>query len=133
MKKDLWYYTRYLWVKLMRAGAKSGCHQMPERSFFFRQYQFPVCARCCGVLIGEIIAVLYFLKKRKVFSFIASYVCASIMFLDWFAQFTGKLKSTNTRRLITGILGGFGCWSTIISLTYRIFNKIISFASGREN
>ena len=25
---------------------------MPERSFFFGEYQFPLCARCTGVLVG---------------------------------------------------------------------------------
>jgi uncharacterized membrane protein len=25
------------------------CHQIPERSFFWGAYQFPVCARCTGL------------------------------------------------------------------------------------
>ena len=33
-------------------GNHSGCHQMPERSFFYKGKQFPVCARCTGVIIG---------------------------------------------------------------------------------
>ena len=47
-----------LWIKLMEIGAMTGCHQMPERSFFFKGYQFPVCERCTGLLIG------YPLKKK---------------------------------------------------------------------
>ena len=38
------------WVSLMEYGHKIGCHQMPERSFFYKEYQFPVCARCTGVI-----------------------------------------------------------------------------------
>ncbi|MCM1228304.1 MAG: DUF2085 domain-containing protein, partial [Clostridium sp.] len=35
-----------------------GCHQIPERSYFFLGYQLPVCARCEGMIIGELIAVI---------------------------------------------------------------------------
>lgn len=34
-------------------GNNSGCHQLAERSFFYKGYQFPVCARCTGVTIGQ--------------------------------------------------------------------------------
>ncbi|MBS5794738.1 MAG: DUF2085 domain-containing protein [Clostridiales bacterium] len=26
-------------------------HQIPERSFFIKGYQMPICARCVGVII----------------------------------------------------------------------------------
>ena len=35
------------------------CHRMPERSFFIRGYQFPVCARCTGFYISLIIYFIY--------------------------------------------------------------------------
>ena len=28
------------------------CHQLPERSFFVGDYQFPVCARCAGLYVS---------------------------------------------------------------------------------
>jgi len=28
------------------------CHQKPERSFFYKKKQFPVCSRCTGIVIG---------------------------------------------------------------------------------
>lgn len=120
--RNIWYYTRLLWVKSMRAGAATGCHQLPERSFFFRQYQFPVCARCCGVLIGESMAIAAAAKKCDVKPEI-SLLAAETMFLDWFLQHTGKLKSTNGRRLVSGILGGFGCWSLEIAVLKRILKN----------
>nr|DAH86677.1 MAG TPA: putative membrane protein [Caudoviricetes sp.]DAM73419.1 MAG TPA: putative membrane protein [Caudoviricetes sp.]DAS26327.1 MAG TPA: putative membrane protein [Caudoviricetes sp.] len=95
------------WVSLMEYGHKIGCHQMPERSFFYKGYQFPVCARCTGVIIGEIICIITILVNIKL-SIILYTVLLLIMGLDWFIQYINILESNNIRRLITGILGGFG-------------------------
>lgn len=94
------------WLKLMRLGVRLHCHQMPERSFFWKGYQFPVCARCFGVIIGHILGIvsLFFIE----FSIVLSIAFLLLMFFDWFLQYLGILESTNVRRLITGILGGFG-------------------------
>src|SRR3954470_13491308 len=32
------------------------CHQRPERSFFLRGHQLPVCARCTGLYAGAALA-----------------------------------------------------------------------------
>ena len=47
------------WIKYMKYGKILGCHQKPERSFFYKGYQFPVCARCTGVVISSIISVVF--------------------------------------------------------------------------
>ena len=73
----------------MRAGAATGCHQLPERSFFFRQYQFPVCARCCGVLIGESMAIAAAAKKCDVKPEI-SLLAAETMFLELVKQMAAR-------------------------------------------
>lgn len=122
MKHSIWYYTRLLWVKSMHMGADTGCHQMPERSFFFRQYQFPVCARCCGVLCGELLAIIFFVKKKIIRPEI-NIVAAGTMFLDWYVQHIGKLQSNNRRRFVSGILGGLGCWSLWLSIFSFIKKK----------
>lgn len=122
MKHSIWYHTRLAWVKAMHIGEVTGCHQMPERSFFFRQYQFPVCARCCGVICGEILALIVFFKKIRIKNTI-SIMSAFTMFLDWHIQYIGKLTSTNRRRFITGILGGFGCWSINLNMIKYLFIK----------
>ena len=46
------------WIRLMELGEMLGCHQMPERSFFIKGFQFPVCARCIGVILSAIIATI---------------------------------------------------------------------------
>ncbi len=95
------------WMKLMGFGARLGCHQRPDRSFFFKKYQFPVCARCTGVILGELAAILHLLlggriKKRS------SVLLLIPMGVDWGLQNRKILESTNTRRLISGTLGGYG-------------------------
>lgn len=101
-------------------GNNSGCHQMPERSFFFKGKQFPVCARCTGVAIGQIAAIIVGPFKVPIKA-IHCVLLLSIMGLDWFVQEINLIKSTNIRRLITGICGGFGLFSLYILLITKIF------------
>lgn len=107
------------WIKLMEFGKRMGCHQMPERSFFFKGYQFPICARCTGVFIGELIAIILLLCSIKI-NFIVSVALLLLMGMDWGLQFIKILESNNIRRLITGISGGFG-------LTYIYYHVIMFF------
>ena len=106
-----------LWLKLMRIGKRTGCHQMPERSFYYKGWQFPLCARCTGVLLGNIAAIAgAFIFVPVFWVFLAG--CA-IMFLDWLLQRIGLLESTNTRRLVTGILGGYSLFSIMYVVVIR--------------
>jgi uncharacterized membrane protein len=34
------------------------CHQRPERSFFWGEHQFPVCARCTGLYLSAALGVI---------------------------------------------------------------------------
>ncbi|WP_243577940.1 DUF2085 domain-containing protein [Clostridium minihomine] len=93
------------WIKSMEWFARHwGCHQMPERSFSFRNYQFPLCARCTGIITGEIVSLF--------FSFFAPLSWKIILLLipmaiDGFTQLRGWRTSTNLLRFITGLLGGY--------------------------
>lgn len=89
----------------MRLGSKLGCHQIHTRSYFVRGYQLPLCARCTGVLAGEIIAIicLFLVELPILYSFLLSIPMA----IDWSIQQFMKIESNNTRRLITGLLAGF--------------------------
>lgn len=110
------------WIKLMEMGNALGCHQMPERSFFVKGYQFPVCARCTGVILSAIIATIIFFKKKLPIGLCIA--MSSVMLFDWGIQYLEIKESTNSRRLITGLIGGFG-YSTLHLLFYRfIYNKI---------
>ena len=110
------------WIRLMEIGERLGCHQMPERSFFIKGFQFPVCARCTGVILSAIIATIIFFKKRLPIGLCLS--MSSVMLLDWGMQYLKIKESTNSRRLITGLIGGFG-YSTLHLYFYSFVYKKI--------
>ena len=110
------------WIRLMELGEMLGCHQMPERSFFIKGFQFPVCARCTGVILSAIIATIIFFKKRLPIGLCLS--MSSVMLLDWGMQYLKIKESTNSRRLITGMIGGFG-YSTLHLYFYSFVYKKI--------
>jgi uncharacterized membrane protein len=97
------------WKRWMAWGEHTGCHQLPERSFFFRGYQFPVCARCTGVIIGYILAVPLYARfgVKRVLALLGGLS----MLTDWLLQYFHVRTSNNPRRLFTGILGGYGIMS----------------------
>ena len=101
------------WIKLMDWFSKYwGCHQMPERSFFIKGYQFPICARCTGILIGYITspALIYFGLLPNIFGCV---ILLLPMIIDGTIQYCTNYNSNNFKRFITGLLSGFGFISTI--------------------
>ncbi len=108
----------------MRIGQLLHCHQMPERSFFCKGYQLPVCARCLGVIIGHIIAIILILFI-DIPLLIGIGFCV-IMFVDWLLQYLNIMESTNIRRLITGIFGGMGVIIVSIWLLKYIYVSLTS-------
>ena len=110
------------WIRLMELGEMLGCHQMPERSFFINGFQFPVCARCTGVIISAIIATIVFFKKKLPVGLCIA--MSSVMLLDWGIQYLEIKESTNTRRLITGLIGGFGYSTLHLYFYYFIYGKL---------
>lgn len=95
-----------LYELAMRWGRATGCHQLKERSYSFRGYQFPVCVRCTGVYIGGIAAVVFYhLITWHIWILISGVVA---MLIDWSLQYFELCQSTNLRRIITGIWFGYG-------------------------
>lgn len=82
-----------------------GCHARPDRSFYFRGRQFPICARCTGELIGILlgIPIAFFVGYADI-----QYVILMMlpMVADGFLQLLTPYESGNLRRLFTGILFG---------------------------
>ena len=83
------------------------CHQKPERSFCFKGKQFPLCARCTGILIGYFLGI-YMAYIISCNNYLWLLICILPMLVDGGIQFIFKIESNNFRRLITGMLGGIG-------------------------
>jgi uncharacterized membrane protein len=108
--------------KIFYLCRRSGCHQKSERSFHIHNKQFPVCARCCGVLAGHIIAYVLFLFYNPPVHFCI--LGCTVIFADWLVQYLGIKESTNIRRLITGIIGGYSL-ATIYCLAIKFAIRLL--------
>lgn len=97
---------------LMNFGTTVGCHQIPERSFYYHGYQFPICARCTGIAVGYVIAIPILLKIML--SVEVCLILCAIMFGDWYLQHMEIRESTNFRRFSSGVLCGIGYMHLII-------------------
>ena len=96
------------WVKAMTIARRLwGCHQKPERSFFLGGYQFPLCARCTGVLIGYLCSFLLLLFGCLIRPLICLLFLVPLI-LDGGVQLLFNVLSNNTRRVVTGIVFGLG-------------------------
>ena len=108
--------------KLMTIGASLGCHQLPERSFSINEFQFPICARCTGVLIGNIIGICGVYNSTLKWNTLV--LGCGIMYLDWHLQFLRLIDSSNARRFFTGIIGGYSLTSIYINAIFYLINLV---------
>lgn len=110
----------------MKVGHKVfGCHQLSDRSFHFHGMQFPLCARCTGILIGFVLIG----PIVTIFTYGNMYVSMAlmlIMILDGLIQLKTRYESNNITRLLTGL--GFGYAS--FSIMVHIIVKSIQLAQG---
>lgn len=107
-----------IWLICMKIGACMGCHQRPDRSFFYHNYQFPVCARCTGCFIGYLMTLIVWrIYKTNMLTCIC--LCLP-MLIDWGLQYKNIRESTQLSRLVTGILGGIGVFSFEIDMIVKL-------------
>ena len=116
-----------IWAFFMRLGNRCGCHQREDRSFKIKGWQFPICSRCTGILVGQLLGIFIYIFQFRIFIYI-SCIFLFIMFLDWYIQYKKIRESTNIRRFITGTLAGIAqvaIFIEIIFILVEIFNKIL--------
>lgn len=111
-----------IWLILMKLGSIFGCHQLPERSFFFHGYQFPVCMRCTGILIGEMLALSLYKYLR--ITWWQALILVLPLAVDGSGQYAGYWKSSKYSRVITGIFAGFGCMELQVCIIRKIINMV---------
>ena len=107
----------YKWLPIL-----FGCHRRPERSFFYKGRQFPICARCTGELAGMIAAGIgyAFIHPKPV---IAALLMIPLI-IDGMVQALTAYTSTNGRRFVTGVLFGYGL------VTLFLFSVVQAFLFG---
>ena len=101
------------------------CHRKPERSFFYKGHQFPVCARCTGFYISGIASIILLNFYPVPYSWTTLIIGILLLIpcaIDGFSQLFEYRESNNLLRLVTGLLGGVG-----IILVYEIFIKFFVF------
>lgn len=74
------------------------CHQLRERSFSIRGRQLPLCARCLGILVGPLTALICPNVDWR-----TSALLIMIFFADGTSQLLGLRESKNWLRFATGV------------------------------
>ena len=101
-----------------------GCHARPDRSFYFRGKQFPICARCTGELVGMILCIPTLICWGCP-SFGVVLLLMVPLIVDGSVQKLTSYESGNIRRLITGILFGMA-----LIFTFVYFHRTCVWIAG---
>jgi uncharacterized membrane protein len=95
------------------------CHQRPERSFFWADAPWPVCARCAGIYTGAAIAALMVFCGQRVRRYalspaaarrsmvVASMPALASLIYEWT---TGSAPSNFVRAATGVVIGGVTLW-----------------------
>ncbi len=88
------------------------CHRLPERSFFWKGKQFPVCARCTGIHVGYLTFPLFLFS---IFTLNIWWTMLLIIptYLDGTVQAVTNWESNNILRVVSGVLAGIGSMSLV--------------------
>lgn len=100
------------------------CHRKPERSFFFRRHQFPVCARCTGFYISltsYFIYTYFYYVNYNLQLIVFAIILLIPTFIDGITQLYNLQESNNIRRLITGLCGGLGLGIILKAIKWFLF------------
>lgn len=97
-----------------------GCHTRPDRSFFWKGRQFPLCARCTGELVGGLFAILIFqMGHPPLWGLVLGMLP---LLIDGYVQLKTSYESTNPRRLITGLLFGYCVITFALTVAFNLFS-----------
>ena len=102
------------------------CHSRPDRSLYYRGRYFGLCARCTGMYISGILAILSFPVRDGLLTPMLSIVLGVILLLpggiDGTTQMFGERESTNTLRVVTGLLLGLGVVLSVEGVLFTLVN-----------
>ena len=88
------------------------CHRKSNRSFFWKDKQFPLCARCTGIYVGYL-TLPFFIFRVFEFSWLFSFLIILPTIIDGLSQAYFDRESINLIRVGTGFFAGLGITSVI--------------------
>lgn len=87
------------------------CHGIPSRCLTLWNVPMPICARCTaiygGALAGIVLLRILPAMSERAARFVM-YAAATPLGIDGLTQLTSLRESTNTLRIVTGVIGGIG-------------------------
>ncbi|MGL4948933.1 MAG: DUF2085 domain-containing protein [Anaeroplasmataceae bacterium] len=105
-----------------------GCHSMPSRSFKYKDKYFPICSRCTGLFIGNILALIGVWFSTFTYPILILFCLP--MIIDGSAQKLKFYESDNITRFITGLLAGF--FGMILIIKLNIDFTMFAFNLGKS-
>ena len=113
-------------IKLRGANLQfSFCHRKPERSFFWKGKQLPLCARCTGINLGYFIFPLFIFRLIEI-PLLWTALLIVPTYIDGLVQAYFNIESTNTRRFVTGLMSGVGTVSLMSIIGIYLGNQILT-------
>ncbi len=127
-------FNKLLYSYLTIIPIPRGCHQLPERSLFYQGNQYPICARCTGVALGQLFGIISYLliflfsvSDLNIKSMLFSTAILSVpMGVDWSIQYFFNIISTNKRRFLSGLICGFGFGGLYLSFIVLILTFLFT-------
>lgn len=104
------------------------CHRKPERSFFWKGHQFPVCARCTGFYLGYLVFPFFLFDIIFINLFLTLLLIIPAL-IDGFSQAFSQRESNNFLRVTTGMLAGVGAMSLVSIIGDKIAKGILYLVS----
>jgi uncharacterized membrane protein len=101
------------------------CHNLPDRTIYFKNKPLPLCARCTGTLVGVLTLPIFHWEIISP-SLIVIFVLGLPALLDASTQFFGLRESNNKLRLITGFLLGMSIACLIVIMGQLLVKLILS-------
>lgn len=87
-----------------------GCHGNPDRCLELAGWRMPVCARCVGIVAGNLLALPFFALQGLPGT--GPMLLGALLLLpaalDGGLQAGTRYRSTNGRRVLTGLAAGLG-------------------------
>ncbi|MDX1271836.1 DUF2085 domain-containing protein [Bizionia paragorgiae] len=118
-------------MKTLKSLSKKGvtlnfsyCHRLPERSFFFKGKQLPLCSRCTGINLGYFFMPIFALGFLKI-SLFWTIIMILPTYIDGTLQAFTNYESNNKLRFITGLISGIGTMSLITIIGVYIGRQIL--------